>query len=75
MAAPREHAYNGMRLCDAVAEIAAHHIHPDVRHINHIEVLILERAAAWMEANGCAELVSPPQPPLFSADYDLEPSS
>ena len=52
-------SYKGLTLPEALLQLVEHHGNPQTRHLSQDEVTLLERAADWMDRNGCTVVVSP----------------
>ncbi len=52
-------SYQGLTLPEALLQFVEVHGKPETRHLSQDEVTLLERAADWMDRNGCNVQVAP----------------
>ena len=46
-------SYQGLTLPEALLQLVELHGNPRTRHLSQGEIALLERAADWMDRNGC----------------------
>ena len=52
-------SYQGLTLPEALLQLVEVHGNPQTRHLSQDEITLLERAAEWMDRNGCRLQVAP----------------